>query len=93
MAKALYMIVESYRDADPVPIYRRFRERGRLTPEGLRYVDSWVSTDQKRCFQLMECEDPQLLEQWMANWQDLVQFEVIPVITSAQAVEAIAQKI
>ena len=93
MAKALYMIVETYRDGDPAPVYRRFRERGRLAPEGLRYVDSWVSTDLKRCFQLMECEDPQLLEQWMANWQDLVQFEVIPVITSAQAVEAIAQKI
>jgi hypothetical protein len=93
MAKALYMIVETYRDGDPAPVYRRFRERGRLAPEGLRYVDSWVSTDLRRCFQLMECEDSQLLEQWMANWQDLVQFEVIPVITSAQAVEAIAQKI
>ena len=93
MAKALYMIVESYRDGDPVPVYRRFRERGRLASEGLRYVDSWVSTDLKRCFQLMECEDPQLLEQWMANWKDLVQFEVIPVITSVQAVEAMAQKI
>ncbi len=93
MAKELYMIVESYRKGDPVPVYRRFRERGRLAPEGLRYVDSWVSTDLKRCFQLMECEDRQLLEQWIANWQDLVQFEVIPVITSAQAVEAIAQKI
>jgi hypothetical protein len=90
MAKALYMIVETYRDGDPAPVYRRFRERGRLAPEGLRYVDSWVSTDLRRCFQLMECEDSQLLEQWMANWQDLVQFEVIPVITSAQAVEAIA---
>jgi hypothetical protein len=87
------MIVETYRDGDPAPVYRRFRERGRLAPEGLRYVDSWVSTDLRRCFQLMECEDSQLLEQWMANWQDLVQFEVIPVITSAQAVEAIAQKI
>lgn len=93
MAKALYMIVESYRDGDPTPVYRRFRECGRLAPEGLRYVDSWVSTDFRSCFQLMECEDRQLLEQWIANWQDLVQFEVIPVLTSAQAVEVMAPKL
>jgi hypothetical protein len=93
MAKTLYMIVESYRNDDPVPVYRRFRDRGRLAPEGLRYVDSWVSSDLKRCFQLMECEDPQLLDRWLANWQDLVLFEIVPVLTSAQAVKIMAPKI
>jgi hypothetical protein len=93
IAKALYMIVESYRNGDPVPVYRRFRERGRLAPEGLRYVDSWVTHDLKRCFQLMECEDPQLLERWMANWRDLVDFEVVPVLTSHQAVDIIAPRL
>lgn len=80
----LYMIVEHFRDGDPVPVYRRFRDQGRLAPEGLRYVASWVSRDLRRCFQVMECEDPALLQRWMASWQDLVEFDVIPVRTSVE---------
>lgn len=93
MNKNLYMIVESYRNGDAAPVYRRFREQGRLAPEGLRYVDSWVTHDLKHCYQLMECADPQLLELWMANWKDLVDFEVAPFLTSGQAVEMMASKI
>jgi hypothetical protein len=81
------MIVEHYRDGDPKPVYRRFREQGRLAPEGLRYVSSWVTSDLAHCFQVMECDDPSLLERWMANWRDLVDFEVHPVVTSADAAE------
>lgn len=85
----LYMVVERFRDGDPVPVYRRFREKGRLAPEGLRYVGSWVTADLRRCFQVMECDDRELLERWMANWQDLIEFEVAPVVTSAEASAAI----
>lgn len=80
-----YMIIEHFRNGDPVPVYRRFRERGRLAPEGLRYVDSWVTDDLAHCYQVMECEDRALLDQWMAQWVDLTEFDVLPVITSAQA--------
>jgi len=81
----LYMIVETFRDGDAVPVYRRFREKGRMAPDGLRYVASWVTEDLRRCFQIMECDDASLLEQWMARWDDVTEFEVIPVITSEQA--------
>lgn len=80
-----YMIIEHFRNGDPVPVYRRFRERGRLAPEGLQYVESWVTEDLAHCYQLMECEDRALLDEWMAQWADLTEFEVLPVITSAQA--------
>ena len=86
------MILEDFR-GDPAPVYRRFRERGRLAPEGLRYVASWVTADLRRCFQVMETDDPALLEQWLANWKDLADFEVIPVMTSAEAVAAIAPRL
>ena len=79
-----YMIVERFRDG-PGPVYARFRDRGRLAPDGLRYVSSCVATDGARCYQLMECDDPAHLETWMRAWQDLVDFEVVPVISSAEA--------
>ena len=81
----LYMIIEHFRGGDPVPVYRRFRDEGRLAPEGLSYVISWVTSDLTRCYQVMECSDPALLDAWMARWSDLVHFEVVPVITSAEA--------
>jgi hypothetical protein len=84
------MVIEHFREGDPLPVYRRFRDHGRLAPEGLRYVASWVTDDFRRCFQVMECDDPQLLAQWIANWQDAVEFEVIPVRTSAEAAAALA---
>ena len=89
----LYMIVEHFRNGDAVPVYRRFRDEGRLAPEGLRYVASWVASDFRRCFQIMECDDPELLARWMARWQDLIDFEVVPVLASADAVAAIASRL
>ena len=83
---ALYMVVvERFRNGDAAPVYRRFRERGRLAPEGLNYISSWVTEDMSTCFQVMETADRGLLDQWMSNWSDLVEFEVRPVITSQQA--------
>lgn len=89
----LYMIVEHFRDGDARPVYRRFRDQGRLAPDGLRYVGSWVTEDLRRCFQIMECDDPSLLTQWTACWSDLIEFEVIPVVTSAEAVSAVAPRL
>ena len=65
----LYLVIERFRGGDAVPVYRRFRDQGRLAPDGLRYVASWVTADLARCFQVMECEDPELLAQWMARWR------------------------
>lgn len=89
----LYMIVETFRGGDAMPVYRRFRDRGRLAPEGLRYVASWVTDDLRRCFQVMECDDEALLREWMAAWDDIVDFEVVPVIPSAEAAAAIAPRL
>ena len=86
----LFMVIERFKNQDAVAVYRRYRERGRMMPEGLKYVDSWVEPGFARCFQLMESDDPQLFSQWMANWEDLVEFEIIPVVTSQEAAEAIA---
>ncbi|HWW76922.1 MAG TPA: DUF3303 family protein [Pyrinomonadaceae bacterium] len=86
----LFMVIERFRDGDAAAVYRRFRERGRMTPDGLKYVDSWVERDFGRCFQLMECDDPSLLDEWAARWRDLVEFEVVPVVTSREAAEKIA---
>jgi hypothetical protein len=80
----LYMVIETFREG-AAPVYQRARERGRLMPDGLEYRGSWVTADLRRCFQVMECEDPALLEQWMTNWRDLVDFEIVPVVTSEDA--------
>jgi len=88
-----YMIIERFRGGDAVPVYRRFRDEGRLAPEGLHYVASWVTKDLECCFQVMECEDDRLLSEWMSRWKDLVDFEVIPVVTSAEALAALAPKL
>lgn len=81
----LYMIIEHFRNGDADPVYERFRQRGRLMPEGLSYVNSWITTDLTRCYQVMECDDRTLLDRWMEAWQDIMEFEVHPVITSNEA--------
>ena len=87
----LFMVIERFGGREQAAaVYRRFRERGRMMPEGLKYVASWVEPDFGRCFQLVECEDAALLDLWTANWRDLVEFEVVPVVTSAEAAEAIS---
>jgi Protein of unknown function (DUF3303) len=91
MSQTTYMVIEHFRNGDAVPVYQRFRERGRLAPEGLAYVASWVTPDLTRCYQIMETADRALLEEWTANWNDLVEFEIHPVITSKEASERIAR--
>ena len=89
----LYMIVERFRGGDPVPVYRRLRERGRMVPEGLAYISSWVTADLTTCYQVMETEDRALLDQWIAAWSDLTEFEVISIITSEEASQGVNQRL
>jgi len=90
MPKMLYMVIEHFKNQDPVPVYRRFRDRGRMVPEGLVYLSSWVDQKLQRCYQLMETHDRALLDEWMASWSDLVDFELHPVVTSKEAFDKIA---
>ncbi len=89
----LYMVIENYKNGDAVPVYRRFREHGRMAPAGVSYVSSWVTERLDRCYQLMETEDRALLDRWMAKWSDIVDFEVHPVITSNQAAAEIGGRV
>jgi hypothetical protein len=83
----LYTVIERFKNRDAKAVYRRFREKGRMAPQGLVYVESWVETNFDRCFQVMECEDPRLLEEWAGQWRDPVDFEFVPVRRSKEAVE------
>jgi len=78
----LFMVIERFKPGRQAEIYRTVRERGRMLPEGLSYVDSWISADFARCFQLMECDDVTLLQEWIAGWGDAIEFEVVAVSSS-----------
>ena len=90
---SLYMVIENFRNNDAAPVYRRVRDRGRLAPAGLTYVSSWVTITLDRCYQLMETDDRSLLDQWISNWSDIVDFEVYPVVTSREAANKIAPRL
>ena len=85
----LFMVIERFKNRDAKAVYGRYHEKGRMTPDGLRYVGSWTETNFDHCFQLMECDDPSLFEEWMAHWRDLVEFEILPVMTGAEAAGAV----
>ena len=80
-----YMVIETYKEG-PAPVYARARERGRMLPPGLDYLESWIDERSlDRCFQLMETEDSSLFGEWISEWSDLAEFEIVPVISSAEA--------
>jgi hypothetical protein len=89
----LYMVIERFKEGAEPEIYRRFREEGRMMPAGLEYVSSWIDMDFKICWQLMQTEDFRLFDKWIANWADLMDFEIVPVRTSAEASEMMKQKL
>jgi hypothetical protein len=89
----LYMVIERFKNGDAKAVYRRFRDCGRMVPESLTYLESWVETSFDRCFQLMESDDPGLLEEWAAHWRDLVDFEFVPVRRSNEAVALITPEL
>lgn len=89
----LYMVIERFKNRDAVPVYRRFRDQGRMTPEGLETVSSWVDEKLERCFQVMETSDPKLMQEWIVRWSDIVEFEVVPIMPSTDAVQAMRSKL
>lgn len=89
----LFMVIETFRDQDGKAVYRRFREKGRMMPEGLAFVNSWVAADLGRCFQVMECDDVALLQRWVVEWSDLVGFEIVPVVQGKDTAAALAEQL
>ncbi len=85
----LYMIIERFHPGKVKELYKRFDEKGRMMPEGVHYINSWINEDVSICYQVMESESEEDLQEWISHWNDLADFEVIPVITSAQAKEKV----
>jgi hypothetical protein len=88
----LFMVIENFRNQDAKSVYRRFQDKGRLMPDGLTFVNSWVAADLGRCFQLMECNDITLLQRWVAEWSDLTEFEIVPVVSGKETAAALAER-
>ena len=88
----LFMVIEHFKGRDPTPIYARFREKGRMASDKLKYHGSWIEPNFARCFQVMECDDIALLMEWIAQWRDLADFEVIPV-ASSEVTAAVMQRV
>ena len=86
----LFMVIERFKHRNAAAVYRRAQERGRMLPDGLTYVGSWVEANFDRCFQLMECDDPGLFQKWILNWHDLIDFDIVPVVPSKETLENVA---
>ncbi|MBC8037029.1 MAG: DUF3303 family protein [Rhizobiales bacterium] len=87
----LFMVIETFKDNDMIPVYKRVRDEGRMVPVGLKYVDSWIESNFGRCFQLMECDDLRQIQAWVLKWRGAgVSFEIVPVTTSNDTRELIA---
>ena len=89
----LYMVIERFKNGDPLPVYRRLRDQGRMAPASLKYVNSWTTEDLTTCYQVMETDNRALLDDWISRWSDIVDFEVITVLTSAQAQTRVAPRL
>ena len=88
-----FMVIESFRGQDGKAVYRRFRDKGRMMPDGLRFVASWVSADLGRCFQVMEADDITLFQQWVVQWSDLAEFEIVPVVPGKDTAAALREQL
>jgi Protein of unknown function (DUF3303) len=87
----LFMVIEKFRNQDAETVYRRLREKGRMIPEGVKFIDSWVTADLGRCFQVMECDDVAMLQQWVVQWSDLIEIEIVSVVEGKEAAAAFAR--
>ena len=83
----LFMVIEHFKNRDAQAVYRRVQERGRMLPDGLKYVGSWVEANFDRCFQLMECDDAGLFQKWILNGNDLIEFDIVPVVPSKETMD------
>jgi hypothetical protein len=88
-----FMVIETFRNQDGKAVYRRFRDKGRMVPEGVTFVNSWISADLGRCFQIMECDDVTLLQRWVTEWSDLIGFEIVPVVPGKDTAAALAAQL
>jgi hypothetical protein len=88
-----FMVIETFRNHDARSIYRRLAEKGRMMPDALTFVSSWVTADLSRCFQLMECDDITLLQRWIVEWSDLMAFEIVPVVPGKETAAALAKRV
>jgi len=89
----LFMVIETFRNQDAKAVYRRFRDKGRMLPDGVAFVGSWVTADLGRCFQLMEASDVALLQKWVAEWSDLAAFEIVPVVAGKETAAALGDQL
>jgi len=89
----LFMVIERFKNKDALAVYRRFREHGRMMPDGLEYVGSWIEANFDRCFQLMECNDSRKFQQWVIQWHDLMDFEIVPVVSSKDTMETVSSSL
>jgi hypothetical protein len=89
----LFMVIETFRNQDAKTVYRRFRDKGRMMPDGVAFVGSWVTADLSRCFQLMEASDVTLLQRWVGEWSDLAHFEIFPVVPGKETAAALADQL
>ena len=89
----LFMVIEHFDPGQAPAVYRRFRDRGRMAPQDVRYISSWVDLEFRRCFQVMEADDQALLKEWTRHWDDLVTFEIVPVRTSEEAARVITPQL
>jgi hypothetical protein len=90
--RMLFMVIERFQDRDMVPIYQRLRDEGRMFPEGLKYIDSWVEPNFSRCFQLMECDDLRLFQEWILKWRGSgVTFEIVLVVSSKETQKIVGE--
>ena len=87
-----FMVIEKFRNHNADAVYERLREKGRMMPEGVTFIDSWVTADLARCFQLMDSDDVAKLQEWVARWSDLVEFEIVPVVSGSRAASTFARK-
>lgn len=85
----LFMVIERFTPGSIPVIYRRLRDEGRSIPEGLKYIDSWIEVNFGRCFQLMECDDARLLQEWVLSWEGLIEGEIVPVVPSAETQQVV----
>ena len=85
----LFMVIETFKNNDALAVYQRLREQGRMMPNGLRYINSWIEVNFHRCFQLMECENLQRFQEWVIQWNDLMDFEIVPVLPSKETIDTI----
>jgi hypothetical protein len=86
----LFMVIEKFRNQNADAVYRRLREKGRMMPDGVTFINSWVTADLGRCFQLLESGDLAMLQRWVAQWSDLVEFEIVPVVEGKETADAMS---